>query len=308
MPIGADKTDQRAYIRELLQGACDTHIHVEPDLLERQTDDLSLARYMLSIGWHGFVLKSHYFPTVERAQVVNRAVPGAHAYGAIALNHSVGGFNPVAVDLAGRAGARIVWLPTVDAANESTERQRQRGEHRVPFWARIQQEIREKGISPAPLTVFDENGELRSDLRTCLGLVADYGMALATGHLDRDEIFTVVREAKRAGVDHVVVTHALFPAEALTIEEQVELADLGALIEHCYTTFYTGKCDWDTLFDSIRAVGPDRCVLSSDLGQKVNPPIVDGLINFAERLLAAGFQERDVQLMMVDNTRRLVDR
>jgi hypothetical protein len=79
-------------------------VYVAPDVIARRIDDLDLAKEFLSYGLHGFVLKSHYFPTAERAQVVTKAVPGIHAYEAIALDHSVGGLNPVAVELAGPFG------------------------------------------------------------------------------------------------------------------------------------------------------------------------------------------------------------
>src|SRR6266852_9671626 len=107
---------------EALQGAYDLQVHVAPDVIERRIDDIDLAKEFLAHGLRGFVLKSHYFPTAERAKVVSRAVPGIHAYGALTLNHSVGGLNPVAVELAGRSGNKIVWMPTVDAANETAGR------------------------------------------------------------------------------------------------------------------------------------------------------------------------------------------
>src|ERR1700734_1654157 len=82
---------------ECLRGAFDLQVHVAPDVIERRIDDVDLAKEFLAKGLSGFVLKSHYFPTAERAQVVCRAVPGIAAYGAVTLNHSVGGLNPVAV-------------------------------------------------------------------------------------------------------------------------------------------------------------------------------------------------------------------
>src|SRR5499425_2758996 len=107
---------------EAIQGAYDLQVHVAPDVIERRTDDVDLAKDFLSRGLAGFVLKSHYIPTAERAQVVTKAVSGIEAYGAIALNHSVGGLNPVAIEIAGRSGNKIVWMPTVDAANETAGR------------------------------------------------------------------------------------------------------------------------------------------------------------------------------------------
>src|SRR5881396_380693 len=85
---------------ESIQGGYDLQVHVAPDVIERRTDDVQLARDFLVRGLRGFVLKSHYVPTAERAKVVARAVPGIKAYGAITLNHSVGGLNPVALEIA----------------------------------------------------------------------------------------------------------------------------------------------------------------------------------------------------------------
>ena len=116
-----------------LEGAFDLQVHVAPDVIERRTDDLDFSRDFLKRGLEGFVLKSHYVPTAERAQVVARAVPGIAAYGAVTLNHAVSGLNPVAVEIAGRSGARIVWMPTVDAANETAGRAGG-ASTKLPFW------------------------------------------------------------------------------------------------------------------------------------------------------------------------------
>ncbi len=303
---GRERMTQREDIVSLLSGLYDLHVHVWPDLVERSIDDVTLARQFRDLGWSGFALKSHYFPTVERAKVVSSAVPGVDVVGAVVLNHAVGGLNPVAVDIAGRAGARIVWLPTVDAANESPEKQAARGQSHLPFWARIQAEVRASGIGLALISVWDAEGRFRRDLDQCLDRIRHYDMALATGHLARDEIFAVVRRARELGVQKIIVTHALFPSEALSIEDQVQLAEAGAYIEHCYTTFATGKCDWDALFEAIRAVGPERTLLSTDLGQKSNPSIVDGIVDFTSRLLDAGISPEAVRTMWVDNPRKLL--
>ena len=119
MPAPATEPSARA--RELVRGAYDLHVHVEPDLAKRRIDDLGLARRFAELGLAGFVLKSHYAPTAERAAVVRAAVPGVDALGAITLNAGVGGLNAQAVEIAARGGARIVWLPTVDSENEASE-------------------------------------------------------------------------------------------------------------------------------------------------------------------------------------------
>ena len=54
--------------RALVRGAYDLHIHVEPDVIPRKITDLDLAHRYQELGLAGFVLKSHYVPTAERAK------------------------------------------------------------------------------------------------------------------------------------------------------------------------------------------------------------------------------------------------
>ena len=291
---------------EAIQDAYDLQVHVGPDVIARRIDDIDCAKEFLARGMKGFVLKSHYIQTGERAQVVRKAVPGSKVFGALTLNHSVGGFNPVAVELAGRTGCKIVWMPTVDAQNETAGRL-DGGSAKLPFWAKIQRELAAEGISPPPLSAIDESGRLVEPVRRCLERIAKHNMILATGHLGRLEIFALVRAAKDMGLRKVVVTHAEFPSQSLTGDEQKELADLGALIEHCFTTTYTGKAPWDTAFANIRKAGVSRAVIATDLGQTINPPVAEGFAMFAQRLLDAGFTADEVRTMAVTNPTRLLD-
>ena len=289
-----------------LEGAYDVQIHVGPDVIPRRIDDIDCAREFLAHGLKGFVLKSHYVQTGERAQVVRKAVPGFKAYGAITLNHSVGGFNPVAVELAGRSDCRIVWMPTVDAENETAGRA-DGGSDKLPFWAKIQRELAAEGISPPPLNAVDASGKVVEPARRCLERIAKHNMILATGHLGRREIFALVREARAIGVKKVLVTHAEFPSQSLTGDEQKELADLGAIVEHCFTTTYTNKAPWDTAFANIRKTGVSRTLISTDHGQTINPPVAEGFAMFAQRLLDAGFSVEEVRTMAVTNPTRFIE-
>jgi hypothetical protein len=286
---------------ESIAGAYDLHVHVAPDVIGRRIDDIDLAREFLARGLKGFILKSHYVPTAERAKVVTKAVPGISAFGAITLNHSVGGLNPVAVEIAGRSGSKLVWMPTVDAQNE-TAGLPTGGREKLPFWADIQRELAAMGISPPRMRVIDGAGRLVPQARACLELIRRHDMILATGHLGRDEIFALVRGGKDMGLRKILVTHAEFPSQNLSWEEQAELADLGAIIEHCFTTTYTGKAEWQTVFENIRRAGPERCLLSTDLGQTVNPLVSEGFAMFAQNLLDAGFSVSEIRRMAVTNS------
>lgn len=290
--------------RELLRGAFDTHLHIAPDVVERRIDDISLAHRFEKLGMDGFVLKSHYGSTAERASVVSAAVPGIRVLGAIALNRAVGGMNPLAVEVAAREGARTVWLPTVDSVNEAHEREAAPGV-KVPVWVKLQLELRAAGLEIEPVPVLDESGAVLPGTRDVLARVAHHGMVLATGHLSRDEIFAVVDAARDAGVAEIVITHPDFPSQDLSVEDQRALADGGALLERCFTTPHTGKISWDRWIENIRATGAPNSVLSTDLGQVFNPAVEDGMAIMVDRLLEAGFDEQEVRTMAVINTRRV---
>jgi Family of unknown function (DUF6282) len=290
--------------RELVRGGVDVHVHIAPDVVERRIDDVTLARRCEEVGLAGFILKSHYTSTAERAAVVRGVVPGIATLGAIVLNRAIGGMNPLAVEIAAREGARVVWMPTTDSTAEREHLARQPPGANLPVWAKVQAEFSARGIESPPVPVVDGGG-LRAETHVVLDVIAEHGMVLATGHLGRDELFPVVAAARHAGVREVVVTHPDFPAQDLSIDEQLELAEMGAWIERCLTTPYTGKCSWEQWLEGTRAVGAERTLLSSDLGQIQNPPVEDGLALMADRLLEAGFGEDEVRTMAVENTRRV---
>jgi len=291
--------------RELVRGGADVHVHISPDVVERRIDDVGLARRCEELGLAGFVLKSHYTSTAERAAVVRGVVPGIAALGAIVLNHAIGGMNALAVEIAAREGARVVWMPTTDSHAEREHLAAQPPGANLPVWAKVQAEFGERGIESVAVAAVGDDGELLPATRLVLEVVAEHGLVLATGHLGRDELFAVVAAACAAGIEDVVVTHPDFPAQDLSIDEQLELAGMGAWIERCFTTPYTGKCSWERWLEGTRAVGAERTILSSDLGQIQNPPVEDGLALMADRLLDAGFGEDEVHTMAVTNTRRI---
>lgn len=291
--------------RELVRGAYDVHIHVAPDVMERRIDDVSLAERFDAVGMAGFVLKSHYVPTAERAAVVRR-VTGVDALGAITLNASVGGMNPVAVEIAGRGGAKFAWLPTVDSSNQRACLAEDPQGATPPMWAQLQDDLRAAGIAADPVEVLGPDGEVLVETRQVLSLLARHDMVMATGHLHGDEISAVVAAAADAGVTRMVITHPEFTSQRLGLERQHELASRGALLERCYTTPLSGKVSWDVWFRAIRQTGPEHSVVSSDLGQPFNPPVEDGMALAADRLIEAGFTDDEIRTMTVHNSRWLV--
>ena len=58
--------------------------------------------------------------------------------------------------------------------------------------------------------------------------------------------------------------------------------------------------------EAIRGVGPQFCILSSDLGQAGNPVPPDGFGDFLAAMVAKGFSEQEVGRMSKENPARLL--
>jgi len=293
--------------RALVRGGYDLHVHVAPDVPERRIDDVALAHRCAEVGLAGFGLKSHYTSTAERARIVSAAVPGVRAIGTITLNWAIGGMNPLAVEIAAREGARIVWMPTVDSPAETAGRTEPKPGDKVPQWAKLQHELRELGFSVEAVEVTDDTGGLLPETRLVLETIARHGMILATAHLGRNDTFAVADGAFAAGVQTVVITHPEFTCQNFSIEDQVALAEKGCLIERCLTTPYSGKTTYEHVFEGVRAVGVERNFFSSDCGNPDYPPVEDGLAIWADELLEAGFSDDEIRTMVVEGSRSLVE-
>ncbi len=292
--------------RGLLNGAYDMHVHSGPDVLPRKFDDMLLAERARESGMAGFVLKSHYVCTADRATIVRQVYPDVHAYGGLVLNNSVGGLNPIAVDIAGRLGAKVVWLPTVDSANELENIAGQKDESKLPYWMNIAREMRALGIAGEPIKVTDDQGKVTKATHDCLDLIGKHDMVLATGHISPGEMPAVVKAAREHGVRRITITHPEFPTTCLTIDQQRELMKYDVFFERCFTTPQSGKISWEHVFNNIRTIGPSTTIIATDLGQSTNPYVDEGMTDFIGKLLDAGFRETEVQQMASRNAAQVL--
>lgn len=304
-PEGSSVQSPTARARELVRGAFDIHVHSAPDVVKRRIDDLELAKRMNEVGLAGYVIKSHYVPTSARARLVNAAVGGARLIGSVTLNTVCGGMSPMAIEMAAREGARVVWMPTVDSENEHRNMGGNSDPSKLPAWALVQKDLREMGVNVEPVRVVDGAGVVLPEARQVLRRIAHHDMVLATGHLNRDEIFAVTGAAFEEGVRNVIITHPDFPTQNLSVEDQMALAEQGAYLERCFAVINKGKISWEKTCEYIRATGVGSNVIATDLGQVGSPPVEDGLALAADNLLAGGFSEEEVKTMIVTNSVKL---
>ncbi|MCL1992938.1 MAG: DUF6282 family protein [Spirochaetes bacterium] len=293
-------------MNDLLKGAYDLHVHSAPDVLPRKMDDIEMAQRVIEAGMAGYVIKSHYFPTSERAHLIRKMYPKCNCLGSVTLNSSVGGINPSAVEMAGRSGAKIVWFPTCDAEHERAHVFGGDPNKKLPYWAQIIIQLKEAGIHTPTISILD-GGKLKKEVFEVLDIIASHNMILATGHLSHEEAFALVDAGCERKVKRIIITHADFPTTNYTVEEQKAFIQKGAVIEHCYTTWATGKSEFETVAQHIKAVGVEHVILSTDLGQKDALYPDEGLKIFAERLIKeGGFSEADIQKMVARNPAALI--
>src|SRR5580700_7471093 len=269
-----------------LTGVIDFHVHCDPDSMPRSIDAIDLARLAKARGMRGLVLKNHYESTAALAYMVRKEVPGIEIFGGIDLNRSVGGINPAAVErmvLMKGGWGRVVWMPTFDSENQ----------------VRYSKENR-------PFVSVAKEGRLLPEVEQVIDLVAKHGLTLETGHSSAEEGLMIVREARRRGVRHVVVTHAMAAPVRMTIPEMQEAAREGAFIEFVYSATLGPDrvVEIGDYAKAIREVGPNSCILSSDLGQVGNPLHPDGMALFFGALLKNGVTQADIDLMSKTNPSR----
>jgi hypothetical protein len=275
----------------LLRGSIDLHIHANPDLRERLLDGFEAAQQAKAVGMKAIVLKNHHIMTTNQAEMASKAVEGIDVFGGITLNESVGGFNPKAVEVAIKHGAKIIWMPTASAASD----------------------LRSKGKPYAGgLSVFadglDHPGKILPEVRDILDLTAKAGVVLGTSHLSSIEIIALLEEAKHVGLKKVLVNHPQNRCVAMTTEQQKEAAEKGAFLEHCFNfcTPHLPLLKPDDLAADIRAIGPSRCIMATDMGQIDNFPPVEGLRVFIQMMLERGIQEEWIITMAHENPAMLL--
>jgi hypothetical protein len=180
---------------------------------------------------------------------------------------------------------RFVWMPTFDAENQ----------------VRVSKENR-------PSVSVSRNGALLPEVVQVIGLIAKHQLVLATGHSSPDEVLMLLREGRRQGVQRMVVTHAMNTPVLMNVSQMQEAAKLGAFIEFVggNVSGAAGATRMDTFADAIRKIGPESCILSSDLGQAGNPLPPDGFGQFLIALRAKGFTNAQMDRMARQNPSQLL--
>lgn len=282
----------------LLEGAFDLDCRTGPSLEARHFTHDHAAEEAAAAGMAAVAFRDDFYPTTPVAAILEKTVYAnlpLKLLSGVVLNNYVGGLNPYAVEHELKLGGRIIWMPTISAANH------------------LRMAYRDKGAEPAmrpreALSVLDAKGAITAPVREILEIIAEHDAVLASGHLHISEILPLFAAARAAGVSRMLVNQPLRHAGA-TLADIEELARDGAFIELTAAAFIDGpdrRHAPGVLTSVIAAASPERIVFSSGLGHTGNLKPVEGLRALIRLCLEHGVEEDAMEMMLAKNAARLV--
>ena len=258
-----------------LNGVIDMHVHTTPDVCQRTYNDVELTSAAVRAGARAIVIKGHHCSTVARAalcNVYNRAAFESNAfvmYGGLALNYEAGGLNPKAVQTALEMGAKVIWLPTVDAENDCRKHGRSGG-----------------------IRMTDGRGVLLPELRRIFMLIKDYDAVLATGHISPEEI----------RCEYWVVDMSLEMQKEL-------ISDYNVVLERCFMQpLKSGQwvSNAERNLEAIRKLGAESTILSTDCGNPATPPWEESLRQYLQFMAGHNVSPEELRSMTKTTPARLL--
>lgn len=290
---------------ELLQGAIELHAHGYPEFSLRmrgRVTDIEWAELARAAGMRAIVIKSQVFPTVERALLVRKVVQGIDVFGGLTLNHPLGGLNPLAVEIAGELGGKLVWMPTWGSKNDLSKSQF--------YLSRMKGYIKTlDSVVPnaeAGIEIL-EGGRLKAVVKDIVQIARDHEMVISSGHLSLEESLVLVEECTRFGVPFLLA-HPFSRSVGASIEDQKEVARRGGYVEHCFITTMPmhQRLELSKIVEAIEAVGPEQTVLTTDAIQTWNPPPPEVMRMYIASLLQLKVDPAAIRTMTRDNPKKIL--
>ncbi|MGM4893202.1 DUF6282 family protein [Tardiphaga sp. 839_C3_N1_4] len=290
-------------VEELLVDAIDLHCHSGPAAMPRILDHYEEMQDAAAAGFRAVLYKDHFYPGMAHAIILEKLFPqlGVHLYSGVALNNASGGINPHAVDHAIKLGGKIVWMPTLSAANHINVQ--------ASGQAKNFPKTSQKMLDPIPLTALDANGKLTDDTRKVIDLIAEANIILAGGHLHVSEQHVLFEEAKHRGVKKMMVNHPTYVV-GFADSDIRQLVALGVTMEHSICMFIEGKSkkfSADDLAHLIEIAGVEHTILSSDLGLLGSQRPVDGFRSITQMLLDLQMPHASIKKLISENAAAFLD-
>jgi hypothetical protein len=299
------RSSDPAVVDRLLNGAVDLHCHSGPSVMPRDFDHIEAMQEASAAGFKAVLIKDHYYSATPVTTLLNSHFGdlGVTMLSGVPLNNSTGGLNIHAVEHGITLGARLVWMPTFSSKNHIAHHKQD-----ADFVNKFPQTTA-KLLEPTPLTVLDDDGALKDEVKGILDIIAATDTVLSAGHLHISEIWPLFEEAEARGVKRLLVNHPTYVVDA-SMQDIRALSNMGVYLEHSMCMFVPGSkfkfYEPDYLNAVIDAGTVDRTILGSDLGQVGNPRPVAGFRNVIETCLDLGFSEADIHKMVSANACQLM--
>lgn len=288
----------------LLRDAIDLHVHGQPDVSRRFANrgaDIAVARLAHAYGLRGWVLKSHLWPTMDRAGMIRDALTEIdfNVYGSITLNPPAGGVSVAVVELAASHDARVIFLPTWGNAADVA-----RGGY-IPDRMTLVAPSFQPYASANAISLTDGNGALTGAVREVLDACRALDLSVATGHASLTESLAVAEYCAGIGA-RVLITHPLHYVE--TPDQLAEFTALGAFVEFCNAPLLhpDGHHTIRDIYAGLAAIGAEQAVLTTDIFSRWVPPEPECLRVFAEQLSYLGTPAPDLRQMLAVNPGRFL--
>lgn len=285
---------------KMIKNFIDLHVHIGPEIIPRKFTVQEIVKEEKG-KIAGVALKNHFYPTTP--MIVSQKQKGMILIGSVTLNNYVGGLNPDVVYSAAKLSKNpiIVWFPTISARNFLKN-----SEYEIPKeWVGKNYNSRaSKSLKSISILV---NGKLTENAKKVLQAIKENNCILATGHISWKESKKLVEKAVKIGIKKIIITHPIYQKINMPIDVQKELTqNKGVYIEQCYSMYSIDKIPIETIAHQIRFVIPEKCILTSDVGQIKSPSPSEALSNFTKLLKNQGITEKEIELMGSKNPRKLI--
>lgn len=285
-----------------LEDAIDLHIHVGPDYIPRYSDSIELAREAAEAKMKAIIIKRHLSSTVAAAYDASKIVDGVKVFGGIALNEPNGEFNVRNVVAEIRSGAKMIWLPTVDA--EYAIQKAEQG-----HWIGHYVNTSTFGYQRKGLSIFQEDREtLRDEVQEILRLCKENDVILGSGHISPQETLALALESKKIGYKKLEVTHPNAWLDDYNYDLLEKLVNCEATITLSFGVCspHNGRQDPHEIVDVIKKIGAENCCLITDYGQTVHPSPVEGYRVYCQLLMGLGVTKDEIEVMTKENPAKLL--
>lgn len=293
--------------REILQQTIDLHVHIGPEIIPRRFLLPELLKYEEE-KLKGVGVKNHFFPTIAMNTKNTLKQKSPFVINSVTLNRYAGGFNANIVRASAELSPRpiIVWFPTIHAENIL---KKQKFEI-PPEWidSKSKKKIKSRFSKDIKgLSILNSKGEIKEEVQNVLKTIKECGAILATGHISWQESQALVKFAtQKVRLKKVIITHPIYQKINMPIEIQKELVKTGAFVEHCFSMYSIDKIPIKQITNQIRQVGPENCILSSDVGQSFSPSPSEALKKFIYLLKEEKITDEEIKIMLVTNPNKLI--